>query len=148
MDSKNELQNSVYDELTSIEKKAPRYMGKEPNNEKCQSIWYNLLTPKGEYAATATIYLQELYETHRCDHLHDMISFRRGYLDYIGSKSYERILHGHPTEEDHLKAASSVFHSVIFLQRLQGGGIFPPWLEFFPPGKISFKCYTHGRSYH
>ena len=33
MDSKNELQNSVYDELTSIEKKAPRYMGKEPNNE-------------------------------------------------------------------------------------------------------------------
>ena len=22
------------------------------------------------------------------------------------------------------------------------GGEIPPWLEFFPPGKISFKCYT------
>lgn len=118
MENKNEHQNDdEYKKLVAIEKKAPRYRENEKDitskliKQKCQSIWYNLLAPKSNYGDNATIYLREFFETHRCDHIHDMKSYRNNYRSYIGSEAYKRIIHGQPiSEDDKMKASSSVFH--------------------------------------
>lgn len=79
----------------------------------CQSIYRNLLQASGGANIRApAVYIRELSETARCDHVHDFSRVRNAYQRKLGADAATRIRDYQETEEDERRAQQAVVQNL------------------------------------
>jgi len=78
--------------------------------EKCQTIYHNLLRSLEIREVTAPIYLREWWQTEQCDKFFDLSTVRKNIEDDVTNSSLNRILTFQETIEDEARAAQTMTH--------------------------------------
>eukprot|EP00955_Chlamydomonas_euryale_P116883 366444-Chlamydomonas_euryale.AAC.4 len=100
--------------------------------EKCQSIFRNLLVARGQVQnQSSCAYVRELTCTERCDKFFDMSHIHKSYAELVGTPAMERIRDYKETEEDERRAEQAVIHdSVWTTQNLESALTWRNWLWY------------------
>ena len=84
--------------------------GPERHRRKCNSIFANLIAIREERDMRACEYVNEFFETMRCDDIYDMSVHRNELETRIGKEALGRILACDDTEKDEKLASRALIH--------------------------------------
>jgi hypothetical protein len=86
-------------------------MQKEMDKEKCQSIYWNLMNVVDvRDGGVATLLVNELKHTARCDHIHNLELLRAGIQKEMTAESLARVIEGTENAADERRAERAVYH--------------------------------------
>jgi hypothetical protein len=82
----------------------------ETNEEKCQSIYWNLICSLEVRDGLGSLTVRELRHTNRCDHINNLSSLRNDVEKEMSTDVLKRVLAFEDTSRDVERAESCIFH--------------------------------------
>jgi hypothetical protein len=85
-------------------------MDKEIDEQKCQSIYWNLIVALEVRDGLGALLVNELKHTVSCDHVHNLSHVRESVEKEMTSESLTRVLNANEDARDEIKAERAIYH--------------------------------------